>query len=171
MVSLAKNEFHYTVDQISRRDKCDRATAMYKARREDPEGFAHAFGLDPADLPVAKSVASKDKENWELEVEGEKMRTKCSHGEAARRVARNRPDLRIGKGVTPRTNDLAGMRGADPTMADGTAKRDWMFAVAKIQDRDSCTYTEAMSKARKEYPSEFAAFQGIGGQQTRGGTV
>ena len=30
---------------------------------------------------------------------------------------------------------------------------------------------EAMSKARKEYPSEFAAFQGIGGQQTRGSAV
>ena len=116
----------------------------------DPEGFAHAFGLDPADLPVAKSIASKDKENWELEVEGEKMRSKCSSGEAARRVARKRPDLRMSKGVTPRTSDLAGMRGDDPKMADGTAKRDWMFAVAKIQDRDSCTYTEAMSRARKE---------------------
>ena len=33
LVTLAKNEFHYTVDQISKRDKCDRATAMYKVRR------------------------------------------------------------------------------------------------------------------------------------------
>ena len=105
---------------------------MYKARREDPETFAAAFGLDPDDLPVGKSVASKDKENWELEVQGEKMRNNCSHVEASRRVAARRPDLRIGKGVTPRTSDLAGMRGSDPTIADGTAKRDWLYAVAKI---------------------------------------
>ena len=144
---------------------------MQRSRLEAPEAYAEFNGLDTDEAPVTKSVASKDKENWEQEVEGEKMRSKCSSGEAARRVARKRPDLRIGKGVTPRTNDLAGMRGSDPTMADGTAKRDWMYAVAKIQDRDRCTYTEAMSKARKEYPSEFAAFQGIGGEQTRRGTV
>ena len=149
---------------FAKSDGCSRVDAMRKARLEAPEH-------NGTKVPVTKSVASKDKENWELEVEGEKTRNNCSHGEASRRVAARRPDLRIGKGVTPRSSDLAGMRGSDPTIPDGTAKRDWMYAVAKIQDRDKCTYTEAMSKARKEYPGEFAAFQDIGGEQTEGRAV
>jgi hypothetical protein len=143
---------------------------MQRARLEAPEAHAEFNGLDPDDLPVAKSVASKDRENWELEVEGEKMRSNCSHSEAARHIARKRPDLRIGKARAPLTTDLAGMVGPN-AMPDDTAKRNWLWAVANIQGRDKCTYTEAMSKARKEYPQEFSAFQGIGGEQTEGSAV
>lgn len=39
-------------------------------------------------------------------------------------------------------------------------ENDFKKKVAEIKKRDECSQTEAMQKARQEYPEEFAAFQG-----------
>ena len=78
MEALARNEFQSLVAHFAKSDGCSRVDAMRKARLEAPDAYSVYNGTK---VPVTKSVASKDKENWELEVEGEKMRNNCSHVE------------------------------------------------------------------------------------------
>ena len=63
------------------------------------------------------------------------------------------------------------MRGGDHFIDDGTAKRDWMRAVAMVQDRDRCDFARACATARSENPDLFRAFYDIGGEQAKGRTV
>ena len=52
------------------------------------------------------------------------------------------------------------MRGGDHTILDGTGKRDWMYAVARMQDRDKFHTPPHVPRA-KENTESFAAYGGF----------
>jgi hypothetical protein len=66
---------------------------------------------------------------------------------------------------------LPGMPSAERIRGDH-AKAAWFECIARTQDRDKgLSYTDAMSKARRENPDLFQAYQSIGGEQAKGRTV
>ena len=56
------------------------------------------------------------------------------------------------------------MPSEDQRISDGMAKKRWMEAVARNQDRYGGDWTAAMSRTRREQPDLYAAFQRIGSE-------
>jgi hypothetical protein len=141
---ITKMNFEMTVARIKKELGCSGTDAMRLARESAPALYNNLNGTE---APVEKAEGPRDE--WNAAVDAVADEAGISKAEAARLVASERPDLRMGKGVTPSSSDLAGMTG--PNAMDA-----------------------AMTAARKQYPAEFTAFQGLGaagGEQARGRAV
>ena len=64
--------------------------------------------------------------------------------------------LHAGNGGVASSFNTIGSRGDEVKKAAGNFTK----RIDEIRSRDTCTRTEAMQKARKEFPDEFAAYQG-----------
>ncbi|WP_156953316.1 hypothetical protein [Afifella pfennigii] len=85
----------------------------------------------------------------------------CPRHKAMSKAAARHPDLydsfqREGEEQIAKRVDEARKAGAMPQAA-----RNWDILVGAIADRDKCSRTEAMRRARREDPEAFAAFQAL----------
>jgi hypothetical protein len=178
---LGAAEFDATVRKICNEYEVTPTEAMRIVRREEPWLYHAMEGHTPDQLPDDVFDKANGPADQQLQLKAQRIAHNegCSMTEGMRRARRRHPDLYQAAQSAPtrKADDLAGMRGGDRSIADGTAKRDWMQFVSQVQERMSVTsgkatpYTKAMQQARQERPDLFAAYQGIGGEQAHGRDV